>query len=237
LRRSRRNHSLTFKAKVRLAALKGEKTLAELAQLHDAHMTQIAAWKTQLLEGAAGVLVERDPRSARDTLFGEGLRSMSLDRRRELIDRAHPALSIVCQCELMSITRSGLYHQPVGERRHDAAARRGAACVRGGGCAHGWPACAIPIVVDAAQSSDRCRWHRRRTRSRRSMPSCCPAVRPSGSALRVVCGRCCAGRGIAIRDVRVARPVRSTRNTLATKFQAMFTRSALKSSFLILRMP
>jgi hypothetical protein len=40
---------------------------------------------------------------------------MSLDRRRELIDRAHPALSIVCQYELMSITRSGLYHQPVGE--------------------------------------------------------------------------------------------------------------------------
>jgi len=40
---------------------------------------------------------------------------MSLDRRRELIDRAHPALSIVHQCELMSIGRSGLYHQPVGE--------------------------------------------------------------------------------------------------------------------------
>ena len=38
-----------------LAAIKGEKTLAELAQLHDVHTTQIAAWKTQLLEGAAGV--------------------------------------------------------------------------------------------------------------------------------------------------------------------------------------
>jgi hypothetical protein len=59
--------------------------------------------------------VERDPRSGRDKFFGEGLRSMSLDWRRELIDRAHPALSIVHQCELMSISRSGLYYQPVGE--------------------------------------------------------------------------------------------------------------------------
>jgi len=54
-RRSRRNHSPGFKAKVALAAIKGEKTLAELAQLHDVHTTQIAAWKAELLEGAAGV--------------------------------------------------------------------------------------------------------------------------------------------------------------------------------------
>ena len=54
-RRSRRNHSPGFKAKVALAAIKGEKTLSELAQLHDVHTTQIAAWKAQLLEGAAGV--------------------------------------------------------------------------------------------------------------------------------------------------------------------------------------
>jgi transposase len=40
---------------VALAAIEGEKTLAELAQLHDVHTTQIAAWKAQLLEGAAGV--------------------------------------------------------------------------------------------------------------------------------------------------------------------------------------
>jgi transposase len=54
-RRSRRNHSPTFKAKVALAAIKGEKTLAELAQLYDVHTTQIAVWKAQLLEGASGV--------------------------------------------------------------------------------------------------------------------------------------------------------------------------------------
>jgi transposase len=54
-RRTRRNHSAAFKAKVALAAIKGEKTLAELAQLYDVHSTQITAWKAQLLEGAAGL--------------------------------------------------------------------------------------------------------------------------------------------------------------------------------------
>jgi transposase-like protein len=54
-RRPRRNHSPAFKAKVALAALKGEKTLAELAQQFDVHANQITTWRTQLLEGAAGV--------------------------------------------------------------------------------------------------------------------------------------------------------------------------------------
>ena len=54
-RRRRRNHNPAFKAKVALAALKGEKTVAELAQLHDVHPTQVVAWKTQLVEGAAGL--------------------------------------------------------------------------------------------------------------------------------------------------------------------------------------
>ena len=54
-RRPRRNHSPVFKAKVALAAVKGEKTLSELAQLYDVHANQITTWRTQLLEGAAGV--------------------------------------------------------------------------------------------------------------------------------------------------------------------------------------
>ena len=54
-RRPRRKHSPAFKVKVALAALKGEKTLTELAQIFDFHPNQITAWKAQLLAGAAGV--------------------------------------------------------------------------------------------------------------------------------------------------------------------------------------
>ena len=54
-KRARRNHTAAFKAKVALAALKGEKTLAELAQPFDVHPNQITQWKTQLARGRAGV--------------------------------------------------------------------------------------------------------------------------------------------------------------------------------------
>ncbi|MET3342888.1 transposase [Bradyrhizobium japonicum] len=50
-KKSRRTHSPAFKAKVALAAVKGDKTLAELAQLFDVHPNQITIWKNQLLEG------------------------------------------------------------------------------------------------------------------------------------------------------------------------------------------
>ena len=53
-KRTRRNQSRAVNAQVSLDAVKGEKTLAELAQVHDVHPNQIAAWKEQLLEGAAG---------------------------------------------------------------------------------------------------------------------------------------------------------------------------------------
>lgn len=56
-RRTRRNHTPAFKAKVALAAIKGDKTLAELATLFDVHPNQITTWRTQLLDGAARVFI------------------------------------------------------------------------------------------------------------------------------------------------------------------------------------
>ena len=51
-RRPRRNHSPAFKAKVALAAVKGDRTIAQLAEHFDVHPNQITAWKSQL-EGSA----------------------------------------------------------------------------------------------------------------------------------------------------------------------------------------
>lgn len=51
-RRPRRNHSPAFKAKVAIAAIRGDKTVAELSEQFDVHANQITQWKTQLLERA-----------------------------------------------------------------------------------------------------------------------------------------------------------------------------------------
>ena len=73
---SPRNHSPAFKAQVALEALKGEKTVAELATLHDVHSTQIVSWKNELLGRAAEV-------------FGGGSNgeSQSQERIRELNEK------------------------------------------------------------------------------------------------------------------------------------------------------
>jgi transposase len=58
MRKPRRNHSAAFKARVALEAIRGEKTVAEIAAHHEVHATQVTAWKTQLLEKAAGIFGE-----------------------------------------------------------------------------------------------------------------------------------------------------------------------------------
>ena len=54
-RRARRNHTPAFKAKVALSAIKGDRTLAELAEQFDVHPNQITSWKAQLEGGAADI--------------------------------------------------------------------------------------------------------------------------------------------------------------------------------------
>jgi len=57
MRRTRRNHAPGFKAKVALAAIRGDKTLSDLAEHFDVHLNQISEWKQQLLESAPDVFV------------------------------------------------------------------------------------------------------------------------------------------------------------------------------------
>jgi transposase len=75
MRRPRRNHSPKFKAQVALEAIRGEKTIAQIAAHHEVHANQVTAWKNELLEKAAGI-------------FGaEALASDGKERIRELHEK------------------------------------------------------------------------------------------------------------------------------------------------------
>ena len=127
-RRARRTHNPAFKAKVALAAIKGEKTLAELAQQYDVHPNQITAWKAQVLEGAAGLFgggaarggagggcegaARQDRRAdAGERFFGRCAQQSGPAERKAMIDRGHD-LPLGRQAELLGLSRSTLYYEP-----------------------------------------------------------------------------------------------------------------------------
>jgi transposase len=55
MRKPRRNHSAKFKAQVALEAIRGEKTIAEIAAHHEVHATQVTSWKNEVLEKLVGI--------------------------------------------------------------------------------------------------------------------------------------------------------------------------------------
>ncbi|UGX89689.1 MULTISPECIES: IS3-like element ISRj2 family transposase [Bradyrhizobium] len=139
-KKSRRTHSPAFKAKVALAAVKGDKTLAELAQLFDVHPNQITIWKNQLLEGAAGVF-GHDKTSAETPVDLKALHAkigeLALENgffvrrahqggpaeRKAMIDRDHD-LSIVRQAKVLKLARSTVYYEPRPVSAEDLALMR-----------------------------------------------------------------------------------------------------------------
>jgi len=139
----RKRYTAEFKAKVAMDALRGELTTSQLSTKHGVHQTMIGDWKRQATEGLVtvfsgkaeakeGIREEEFGEVARQDrpvgggagLFSEGLRSMSIERRRALIEPGYEQLSVVRQCELVSISRSSFYYQPVGETAESLALMR-----------------------------------------------------------------------------------------------------------------
>ena len=71
--RKRRSFGAAFKAKVALAACRGEKTTAQLAAEYEVHAGQITAWKKHLLEGVAGLFEDQRGRRPDDSVAQEEL--------------------------------------------------------------------------------------------------------------------------------------------------------------------
>ncbi|MGH7087836.1 MAG: IS3 family transposase [Stellaceae bacterium] len=140
-KRNRRTHSPAFKAKVALAALKGEKTLAELAQQFDVHPNQITNWKNQLLEGAAGVFGQDRAGLAEAPVDLKALHAkigeLALENgffvrraqqgrpteRKAMIDRDHD-LPVVRQAKVLKLARSTVYYKPRPVSAEDLALMR-----------------------------------------------------------------------------------------------------------------
>jgi len=66
LKTTRRQHSPSFKAKVALEALRGEKTIAELSSQYEIHHNQILQWKKTLAEEAAGLFDNNSSKKPKD---------------------------------------------------------------------------------------------------------------------------------------------------------------------------
>ena len=66
MKKGRKNHSARFKSKVALEAVKGLKTLSELASKYEVHPNQIRKWKQQLLDRISDIFVDKRRRKSDD---------------------------------------------------------------------------------------------------------------------------------------------------------------------------
>ena len=132
------------KARVALEALRGDKTIQEIAVKHKVHPNQVSTWKRQAMDGLGAIFsngvdkVRVDHESELHDLhakigqltagfFGQRVQAMSRGDRKAIIVRDRPDLSLSRQCRLLSIARSGLLRsqgREPGQPGADAAHRR-----------------------------------------------------------------------------------------------------------------
>jgi len=133
----RRKFNGSFKAKVALAAVKGDRTMAELASEFGVHANQITKWKRQLLDGLPGVFSDghredlRQQQTPTDRLYQQIGRlrveldwlkknlALTLEEKRAVVEPVHEQISLRRQCELLGLSRSSLYYRSQAEEGYN----------------------------------------------------------------------------------------------------------------------
>ena len=113
----RRRFTADFKKRVALEALRGDRTIQELAAKHEVHPNQVGAWKKQAVEGLGEVFASSLNSGAEESLAKELYAKVG---ELTMVERDGP-LSLSRQCELLAIGRASLYREPAGESAANAA--------------------------------------------------------------------------------------------------------------------
>ena len=140
--RRRRRFTAAFKKRVVLEALRGDRTVQEIAARHEVHPNQVSTWKRQAVDGLDEVFANgkgsrqfgaggHDPGPAREDrrvdggtgFFSARVGTLSRAVRLEMVER-NAALSISRQCALLGISRSSVYYEPRGESAENLALMR-----------------------------------------------------------------------------------------------------------------
>ena len=129
----RKQYTSQFKAQVAIEAIKNQQTVAQIASEYGVHPTQVSQWKKQVLEQLPQLFANGRSKAEADTdqLVAELYRqigqlkveldwlekklNLSVEQKRQLIDKTCRCPSVVRQCELLGLARASFYYQPVGE--------------------------------------------------------------------------------------------------------------------------
>ena len=133
----RRQHSAEFKARVALEAIRGERTINELAAEYGVHPVQITQWKKVVLDEVPKLFSSRrgsknkEEEALKAALYQQvGQLKVELDwlkkkwalpiaEKRRLLEPGHPRLSLRRQFTLLGWARSSFYYQPVPDRAEE----------------------------------------------------------------------------------------------------------------------
>jgi putative transposase len=132
-KKRRKSYTAAFKVKIALEAIKGQRTINEIATHYGVHPNMAPQWKKRAIESLPDVFSTRRERDAQgeEALKAELYRQIgqlkveldrlkkklvrSTDQKRQLVEPDNDSISVCRQCELIGLPRASFYYEPGGE--------------------------------------------------------------------------------------------------------------------------